>query len=117
MLCEKLAPLVLEQGTARLYNEIEMPLVEVLARMEQTGVALDQPFLSELSQRLDQDLRQIEGEVMAVAGETFNLNSPQQLSRILFEVLNLPTQGVKKTKPGPIPQTWAPSKSFRPFIR
>ncbi len=83
-----------------LYEDIEIPVMRVLLALEQKGILLDTPFLSELSDTLDFDLKAIESEVMAKAGETFNLNSTQQLSRILFEVMNMPTKGIKKNKSG-----------------
>lgn len=83
-----------------LYEDIEMPVMGVLAALEQAGILLDTPFLAILSQELEKELAGIESRVTALAGETFNLNSPQQLSKILFENLKLPTQGIKKNKTG-----------------
>ena len=83
-------------GLRRLFDEIEMPLVEVLARMECFGVRVDRSALAALSRDFDSRLNTIVSRIYGEAGETFNINSPQQLVRILFEKLNLPP--VKKTK-------------------
>ncbi|MGP0630588.1 DNA polymerase I [Nitrospina sp. 32_T5] len=81
-----------------LYETIELPLLEVLAEMELAGVLLDTEHLKKLSKKLEKDLKKIEDEIYALAGEPFNINSPKQLSTILFEKLKLRT--VKKTKSG-----------------
>jgi DNA polymerase-1 len=81
-----------------LYRQVEVPLVEVLADMEYCGVLVDAGRLREMSRDLDHDLSLTEAEVFRQAGETFNINSPKQLSKILFEKLKLPV--VKKTKTG-----------------
>ncbi len=81
-----------------LYYTIELPLIEVLADMEQTGVKVDRKVLGELSRDFDARLSGIVKEIYDHAGEPFNINSPQQLSRILFDTLNLTP--VKKTKTG-----------------
>jgi len=96
MLIEKLA----SDGNFKLYREIDAPLVQVLAQIEQNGVKLDTAFLTQLSQRLDFQLRELEREIYAMAGESFNLNSPKQMSVILFENLQLPVKGLKKNKTG-----------------
>lgn len=81
-----------------LYYDIELPLVEVLADMEFRGVRVDRKMLQALSRDFDQRLTAIAREIYALSGQPFNINSPQQLSRILFETLGL--QPVKKTKTG-----------------
>jgi DNA polymerase-1 len=83
-------------GLRRLFDEVEMPLVEVLARMECFGVRVDRSALAALSRDFDSRINAIVSRIYEGAGETFNINSPQQLVRILFEKLNLPP--VKKTK-------------------
>jgi DNA polymerase-1 len=82
-----------------LYERVELPLVPVLARMEQAGVRIDVEFLSELGKELGDECRRLEAEIHAQAGEQFNVNSTPQLRRILFEKLGLTP--VKKTKTGP----------------
>jgi DNA polymerase-1 len=87
-----------ERDLINLYYKIELPLIEVLADMEQTGVKVDRRILGELSRDFDARLTGIVKEIYDQAGEPFNINSPQQLSRILFDTLNLTP--VKKTKTG-----------------
>ncbi|MBA4391667.1 MAG: DNA polymerase I [Syntrophus sp. (in: bacteria)] len=81
-----------------LFSNIEMPLIGVLAEMEQTGVKIDRKMLAELSRDFDKRLTGIVKEIYAFAGDPFNINSPQQLSRVLFDTLRLTP--VKKTKTG-----------------
>ncbi len=95
-LAELLGPLLVEAGLEDLFKEMEMPLITVLAEMEWHGIRIDTRALNDLSKELEGKLSQIEDRVYALAGERFNLNSPQQLSRILFEKLQLPA--AKKTK-------------------
>ena len=92
------APKLRESGLQELFGNVEMPLLSVLAAMEQTGVTLDLAFLAEMSGVLEKQLRQLEKTIFTLAGEAFNLNSPQQLSRILFDKLKLPAR--RKTKTG-----------------
>mgnify|MGYP001469458685 CR=1 FL=1 len=79
-----------DQGQWRLFTEMEMPLVPVLFRMEKVGVAVDVGVLRELSQRMAEDIRRLEQEIYSLVGHEFNIGSPQQLSRVLFEELGLP---------------------------
>ena len=88
----------LKNSTLKLYQEIELPLLEVLAEIEQNGVYLDQSHLTKLSVRMNKELLSLEKEIYQLVGEEFNINSPKQLSVILFEKLKLPV--VKKTKTG-----------------
>jgi DNA polymerase-1 len=87
-----------EDGLLDLFVKVEMPLVEVLADIEFHGVKVDRQILLGLSKEFDKRLNAIMKTVYELAGETFNINSPQQLGRILFDKLNLPA--VKKTKTG-----------------
>ena len=87
-----------EQGMEKLLREIEMPLVEVLADMEHTGVRVDAEGVRQFGDMLDDEIAQTEQLVYADAGKEFNILSPKQLGVILFEELNLPTG--KKTKTG-----------------
>jgi DNA polymerase-1 len=80
-----------------LYN-VEMPLVEVLAIMEINGVVIDKDYLGDLSKEMSSKLDKLTAHIYKIAGEEFNINSPKQLSKILFEKLKLPI--VKKTKTG-----------------
>jgi DNA polymerase-1 len=79
---------------------LEMPLVEVLSAMEQAGVKLDIDFFRKMSQDLTQELAVLEAKIYEIAGEAFNINSTQQLSDVLFKRLDLPHEGLKKTKSG-----------------
>jgi len=85
-----------EAGLTNLFRDVEMPLVEVIAGMEFYGVRIDRQGLMGLSKEFDKRLTAIMKTIYEQAGETFNINSPQQLGRILFEKLQLPT--IKKTK-------------------
>jgi len=82
------------------FNELELPLISVLVEMEKVGIGLDIAFLGALSKRLQSKIAVIQKEIYAWAGESFNLNSPAQLSDILFSKLNLPTTNLKKTASG-----------------
>lgn len=82
----------------KLFEEVEMPLVPVLAQMEQNGVALDVSFLDQLSRELHQRIGEVENEIHRAAGHRFNINSTQQLGAVLFEQLRLPTS--RRTKTG-----------------
>ncbi len=79
-----------ERQLLRLYEEIDLPLVPVLARMEAAGVKLDCAVLGEMSHRLESECREKAAEIWSESGEQFNINSPKQLGRILFEKLALP---------------------------
>jgi DNA polymerase-1 len=90
-----------EHNSTSLFQEIEMPLIPVLAKMEQAGVALDSNFLQGMSIELSQRLGEIETQIFAKVGYPFNLNSTQQLSKVLFETLGLePPDRRKKTASG-----------------
>ncbi|WP_324720751.1 DNA polymerase I [Salinimicrobium sp. HB62] len=92
-------PELKEANTEKLFNEIEIPLVKVLADMELEGIKLDKDFLSSLSEEMDKDIKQLENDIFETAGEEFNIGSPKQLGIILFEKLNL-VDKPKKTKSG-----------------
>ena len=97
-LCKRLEELLKEQGEERLYKEIELPLSLVLARCEAAGFLLDKEGISAFSDYLAGCIAAAEEEIYGLAGEKFNINSPKQLSEILFERLGLPV--LKKTKSG-----------------
>jgi DNA polymerase I len=84
----------------KLLVDVELPLEKVLATMENTGIKLDTAYLQHFSQQLNQDLQQLEQATYAAAGEEFNLNSPKQLSVILFEKLALDVKKSRQTKTG-----------------
>jgi DNA polymerase-1 len=80
-----------------LYADVEVPLAVVLAKIERAGIALDPAALTDLSARVNADVERLQAEIYAAAGETFNIGSPQQLGRILFDKLGLPHGGKNKT--------------------
>ncbi|MDO8615467.1 MAG: DNA polymerase I [Dehalococcoidia bacterium] len=96
-LWQALEPELAEKGMQRLFSEIEMPLVTVLARMELNGVAIDTGALHEMSESLTMEIRRVEEEIYASVGHDFNIGSPIQLSGILFEELRLPRTRRLKT--------------------
>lgn len=87
-----------EKSLDELFDKVEMPLVAVLASMEMTGVSIDKEYLSELSKEMETKLSGLTKKIHELAGEEFNINSPKQLSVILFDKLKLPV--IKKTKTG-----------------
>ena len=94
----RLEPELHQQGLWQLFSEVEMPLVPVLVAMERNGVALDSELLRDMSHSLGKEMLRLEAEVYNSLGYRFNINSSQQLSRILYEELRLPT--ARKTKSG-----------------
>ncbi|TAJ35184.1 MAG: DNA polymerase I [Nitrospirae bacterium] len=98
----RLVPLLKErleqQGSLRLFEEVEMPLVPVLAEIERNGFGLNVAALHELSKELERELDRMMQQIAGLAGEDFNVNSPKQLATILFEKLGL--KPVRKTKTG-----------------
>ena len=87
-----------ERNLTNLFENVEMPLIEVLYKIEATGVKLNIDFLKELSKSVTLKLENLTKEIYNMVGEEFNLNSPKQLSKILFEKLKLPI--IKKIKTG-----------------
>ncbi len=86
------------EGLEKVAYEVEMPLVEVMAAMEHEGVRTDRAYLEEFGRTLSEEIDGLSKEIIEMAGEEFNINSPQQLGDILFEKLGLPAG--KKTKRG-----------------
>ena len=89
-LWQQLSPAIDQRGLRQLYAEIELPLARVLARMERTGIRIDTRELERLSQLMERDLATLTADIHSLAGKPFNINSPQQLGRVLFEDLKLP---------------------------
>ena len=86
------------EGLGSLYSDIEMPLIYALADIEEAGIAVDTTRLEELSKELERELDMLQSKIYSLAGDEFNINSPKQLGRILFDVLKL--KPGKKTKTG-----------------
>ncbi|MHC2990914.1 DNA polymerase I [Pontibacter sp. HJ8] len=94
-------PLLQEQGLMKLFNEVENPLVQVLAGIEKEGISIDANALADFSTQLEQDIKGIEIRIFELAGTEFNIGSPKQLGEILFDRLELHGKSkIKKTKTG-----------------
>ncbi|WP_417119111.1 DNA polymerase I [Olsenella phocaeensis] len=100
LLRPELARRLEEDGSLRLFQGLEMPLLPVLLQMERCGLHADPAALAAQSAELGEEIGSMVAAVKAAAGEDFNLDSPQQLSHVLFDVWGLPTLGLKKTKKG-----------------
>jgi DNA polymerase-1 len=98
-LAQKFRPELKEAKTEDLFNDIEIPLLHVLADMELEGIKLDTEFLNSLSKDLDNDIKNLETKIYEDAGEEFNIGSPKQLGEILFDKMKL-VDKPKKTKTG-----------------
>ncbi len=83
-----------------LYENVEKPLIPLLNAMSKRGMRMDRKYLEDFSERIKIKLTDLEKEILEIAGVEFNLNSPKQLSQVLFENLELPTKGLKKRKDG-----------------
>ncbi|HTP63872.1 MAG TPA: DNA polymerase I [Geobacteraceae bacterium] len=93
-------PCLAETEMERLFFDVEMPLVRILAEMELAGVKLDLPLLKKLSDGFGRELGELEQHIYRLAGTEFNINSPKQLGEVLFEKLKLPAGKKTKTKTG-----------------
>jgi DNA polymerase-1 len=100
MAYKALKPKLMEGGLDRLFEDVEMRLIPVLVDMEMTGICVDRQRLEAVSKAFEHQLLDIEDHIYALAGETFNIQSPQQLGHILFEKLKLPIQKKTKKKTG-----------------
>ncbi|MDR6737922.1 DNA polymerase I [Sphingobacterium sp. 2149] len=92
-------PLLIETNTNELAQDVEFPLVYILAEIERNGVKIDVPALEEFSKTLEQDIKNLEGSIFEKAGVNFNIASPKQLGEVLFDKLQLDPKA-KKTKTG-----------------
>ena len=99
---EKFKPILIENQLDKLFNEIEMPLVPVLATMEANGVKIDSDNLRQISEQQALEIQDIENQIFKAAGTTFNIASPRQLGEVLFEKMKLKAPA-KKTKTGQYP--------------
>ncbi|MGH7246876.1 MAG: DNA polymerase I, partial [Pseudomonadota bacterium] len=89
----RLAPEVDAQGLRELYESIDLPLAPVLARMESTGIRIEPAALQTLAARMETEIARLTAAIHALAGKPFNINSPQQLAKVLFEDLEIPVPG------------------------
>ena len=98
-LAEKLGPRVAEEGGKIAYEQIDLPVAPVLAKMERTGIRVDTEALAGLSGQMEAEITRLTSEIYELAGHPFNINSPPQLGKVLFEEMGLPVQGkTGKTK-------------------
>jgi DNA polymerase-1 len=97
-LYELFRPQLDAEGLRRIFEELEMPLVEILSRMEITGIGLDALLLERYGREIEVQLQRLEREIFSHCGRTFNIRSTRELQTVLFDELGLPTQ--KKTKTG-----------------
>ena len=95
-----LLPKLERDGLLPLFNDIEMPVAQVLAEMEEIGIAVDADALKTISKEFGEEAANLERECYELAGREFNLNSPIQLRDVLFNHLKLTVKGLKKTKSG-----------------
>lgn len=100
MLSEVLGERIEREGLLPVFRDLEMPLVSVIARMELHGIRLDTQFLGLMSTEFGSLIEQLRGQIFEMAGGEFNVNSPKQLSEVLFEKLGIPSKGLKRTKTG-----------------
>lgn len=99
-LSSKLRPILEQEELSSIFDDMEIPLTTVLGRMENHGVLLDQDYLHKLDKQTDKDLTKLTKKIYELAGRDFNINSVQQLRTVLFEDLDISTQGIAKTKTG-----------------
>ncbi len=89
-----------DEGVFRLYHQLELPLIPIISQMQRKGVALDVDFLQEMGDQQRNSLAELQGQIFALGGGKFNINSPKQLNEVLFGRLGLPTDGLQRTKLG-----------------
>ena len=99
-LVKKLEKRLKENKLDRLFKELEMPLVPVLAKMENNGIKIDSEFLGKIKKEVDGEIKKLAEKIKKMADSEFNINSTQQLRKILFEKLKIPSEGVAKNKTG-----------------
>lgn len=100
LLKEQLMPRIEEAGLTRVFSELEVPLIPVLARIERVGIKVDAEKLRTMSAEFAAQLLTLEAKIYEQAGAEFNINSPKQLADVFFNKLGISTKGVKKTKTG-----------------
>jgi len=97
-LVELFKPILQKESLLRRFEDVEMPIIPVLADMERYGVKINTPLLAKMSKEIKEEMKILEDKIFIMAGEPFNIASPKQLSYILFEKMGLPA--IKKTKTG-----------------
>lgn len=97
---DKLDKKLSEEKMKKLFEEVEMPLIPVLFKMELDGILVDKEMLTGLADQFEKTIDKLTKKIHKLAGKEFNVNSPSQLAEILFVDLGLPTKGIKKTKTG-----------------
>ena len=108
-----------KEGLEKVYREIELPLIPILEDMQRTGIKIDLPYLQKLSKEFEKEIQRLEKEIYEKAGMAFNLNSPQQLSEVLFQKLKIESGKLRKTKTGLIStdeETLSLIKDKRPVV-
>jgi DNA polymerase-1 len=99
-LVKKLQKRLKAQKLDKLFHELEMPLVPVLAEMEDNGIKIDSNFLGKIKKEVGGKIKKLEEKIKKMAGADFNINSTQQLRQVLFEKLEIPSEGVSRNKTG-----------------
>ncbi|MCY4106535.1 MAG: DNA polymerase I [Chloroflexi bacterium] len=100
-LWQELEPELTQAEVRRLFAEIEMPLVPVIAEMEQAGIKIDRSYLNDMSAEMQETIADIQDEIFRLNhGNPFNINSPKQLNEVLFQQLQIPTQNLRRTTQG-----------------
>lgn len=97
---EQKADKYVSEDLQKLFFEVEMPLVEILSKMEIQGIKLNTIIFSGISEKINSKIKNIEENIYSLSGSSFNINSPQQLSEVLFKKIKLPTLDIKKNKTG-----------------
>ncbi|MBM3812044.1 MAG: DNA polymerase I [Acidimicrobiia bacterium] len=100
-LARRLAGEIDERGFGELYETIDLPMASILARMERTGIRIQRAALAEMSAAMESEIERLSQEIYSIAGQVFNINSPQQLSKVLFDDLGLPTPFTRSKKKAP----------------
>ncbi|MBP6881103.1 MAG: hypothetical protein KBC35_00540 [Candidatus Pacebacteria bacterium] len=91
---------VQEEGLEKIFTDIELPLIPVLAKMKEIGITLDVKYLEKLSKKFHEELTGLEKQIYELAGTEFNINSPKQLGDVIFDTLGLKPKNAKKTAGG-----------------
>lgn len=99
-LYEEFSQPIIDEGLRRINEEIELPLIPVLAHIELSGIMVDKKILLQLERRVAKQITTIQAKIWKQAGVEFNINSTQQLRQILFETMKLPTVGISRTQSG-----------------